>query len=234
MKITTPLAAFAALMATLAPPGAHATIISGQMSITGSVMVDAQTIDWTPIGAGGNVNVDPFVGNSGYFTSLAGVTGTIQDLDLASAPVNTPNLGITNFITFAADPNLTFTLNFIAPGPFSSAQCFDAPAAGQVCTYPGSPFGLSNPTAASTDVNLVLYGTVSDGSGSPPSAFRGTLTTQFDVPYQTLLDTVFVQGGSVANTYSGTFVVTAVPESATIFLLGAGLLGLAVVVRKRT
>jgi hypothetical protein len=234
MKITVPLAALAAFTMTLGPPGAQATVITGQLSITGSAIVDEDTIDWTPPATGtGTFNIDPFVGNTGYFASLAGTSGSILDLELAVAPVGVP-INIPNFMTFAADPSLTFTLTMIPFGPFSPAQCFAAPAAGQTRTVPGSPFGLSNTTAASTDVNLVLYGTVSDGSGSPASAFKGTFTTQFDVPYQQLLTDIFVNHGSARNTYSATFVVTAVPESATIFLFGAGLLGIAVIARKRT
>ena len=218
----------ATAIAMLGPVHARAALISGQMSVSGSVIVDATTIDWTPPAGGtGDVNVDPFVGNTGFFTTLAGEEGAILDLNLPAAPVGVPNLGIANFMTFATVPGLVFTLDLIAPGPFSAAQCFDAPAAGQTCTFPGSPFGLSNATAQSSDVNLVLYGTVTDGSASPPSNWRMTFTTQFDLPYQQLLDQVFTQGLSVENTYSATLVATPIPEPASVMLLGAGLLGLA-------
>jgi hypothetical protein len=224
------LAAIAAI-ALLCPVDGSAALISGQMSFGGSAVVDAENIDWTPIGGGTGVfGVDSFVGNTGYFASLQTTpetVGSMLDLNLTSAPVGVPNLGIANFITFASVPGLTFTLDLIAPGPFSSAQCGDAPAAGQTCSFPGSPFGLSNPTAQSSDVSLVLFGTVTDGSGDLPSKWRATFTTQFDVPYQELLDIVFNQGGSVANTYSATLVATPVPEPASVMLLGAGLLGLA-------
>ena len=233
MKLIIMFAATAALL--LGPPGARAALISGQLATFGSAIVDADDIDWTPLATGEGVfGIDPFVGNTGSFLPLAGTTGDILDLNLAAAPVGVPNLGIANFITFDAAPTLTFTLNFIAPGPFSSAECFDPPAAGQECSFPGSPFGLTNASVNSSDVNLVLFGTVSDGSGDPPSAWRGTFTTQFNESYQSLLNKVFVQGGSVANTYSATFIVTPIPEPATALLLGAGLLGLVWVARRKT
>ena len=211
---------------------ADAALIDGELNITGSVIVDALNIDWTPPGTGvGDFTVDPFV-QSGFFTTIAGSAGTSADLFLPAAPVGVP-ISIPDFLTFAADPSLSFTLTFITPGPFSSAECFDAPAAGQVCSFPGSPFGLTNPSATSSSVELVLLGTVSDGSSSPPSNFRGTYTAQFNQPYQDLLDTVFVQNGSVANTYSATFTVSSIPEPTSVVLFGLGLVGLVALRRRR-
>ncbi len=237
MKIASSLGGLAAILLAFAPTTANAAIINGELKVTGSVIVDAMNIDWTPPDTGqGLFNIDPFV-NTGFFQTLAGTTGDILDLNLGAAPVGVPNLGITNFLTFAANPSLSFTLDLIAPGPYSSAQCGAAPAAGQTCTFPGSPFGLTNASANSSSVELVLFGTVSDGSGDPASNFRGTYTAQFNTSFQELLDTVFVQGGNVSNTYSATFAVTGapqstVPEPTTILLFGVGLLGLAAM-RKR-
>ncbi len=227
MKIYGMAAAVVAAMLAFGTPNAQGAAINGELKITGSVIVDDENIDWTPPGSGEGVfNIDPFV-NTGFFTALGGTSGTMLDLNLATAPVGVPNLNIVDFMTFAAAPTLTFTLDYIAPGPFSSAACFDAPAAGQVCTFPGSPFGLSNATAGTSVVDLVLRGMVTDGSGDLPSTFVGTFSTQFNVPYQQLLDIVFVQGGSVNNTYSATLEVNQIPEPGTVLLFGAGLLGIA-------
>jgi hypothetical protein len=61
--------------------------------------------------------------------------------------------------------------------------------------------------------------------------FIGIFTTQFTVPYQTLL--AQVSNGQVETSYSTTFSATTVPEPMTPILLGSGLIALGAIRRLR-
>jgi hypothetical protein len=225
------LALLAGAFMTVRP--AEAAIIGGVLNITGSVAVSADALDFLPGGGGvGDFAVDPFT-QTGDFVPLAGTTGEAADLNSATEPVGVP-ISLPNFLTFAANPNLTFTLTFIRPGIFSPAACADPPAAGQVCTPPGSQFNLNNLTSDSSTATFAVRGFVSDGSSDPVSPFEGTFSTQFtNNSYQELLGTIGA-GGSVQATYSANFIVTPIPEPGTVSMLVLGGLMMAVpMIRRR-
>jgi len=160
---------------------------------------------------------------------------SILDLNRASAPVFDPShpfAPAVPLLSFDAlppgSPSLEITEFF--NGSFGSAGCAASPAAeGQLCT-PGppvtanpSPFSFTNLAAGGSQASFVMTGVTSDGL----STWRGFFTTQFDMPFQTVL-LAFANGGSgtVSNTFSATFTLipaAAVPEPGTVALMGLGL-----------
>jgi hypothetical protein len=224
---------------TLVSATALAVPVTGELNIAGSVAVSGTLIDWLPSGTGvGTFSVDPFT-QSGSFGALAGTTGSSRDLNSGTDPVGVPyNPGpvftVPAFLTFAADPNILFHLQYIFPGVYSSADCGLAAAAGQTCTpFAGSPFNLSNTTATSSTATFQVSGVIQNTATNEFSNFTGTYSTQFvNQNFQQLL-AIIGAGGSVQATYSANFIATVVPEPATIWLTLGSLGALAFVRRKR-
>lgn len=199
----------------------HAAPLSGTLNISGGVSVGTTTIDWLTLPGGGQFAVDP--SSTGSFAAFIGQEGNATNLDVSVQPVGAP-FSLPDFLTL---PGISFTLTFISPGVFGSADCFAAPAPGQVCTPlfppPKSPFNLVNTDSGST-VSLSLAGTV-QSAGGPVQNWKGVYTTQFvGTTYQELLQAIST-GGSVSAAYSANFQaeVAPVPEPSTVFLTLGGL-----------
>lgn len=226
MKIQVPGALLSlGLLAAAFSPTVKATIINGELNITGGIRVTANTIDFLPSGTGtGLFGIDQF-SQTGSFASVAGTNGVIRDLNVLVQPVGTPFL-LPNFLTFNAAPGLRFDLTFIQPGTFSSAECAAAPAAGQECTpFSTSPFNLNNVSATSSGAQFNVRGTVTDGSADPASNFVGTFSTQFPVQNVQQVLAQLGSAGFIEKSFAATFVVTpgsAIPEPGTISFLLAG------------
>jgi hypothetical protein len=158
-------------------------------------------VDFIPAGGGtGSFDVGPSA--SGLFAGLAETTGTVKDLSFATIgmPISVPA-----YFTFAAAPTIVLELTFISAGVFGSAQCGAAPAAGQVCTPPGSPLNFINLATAgglSAVVSFTVAGTARNPTAESATPFTATYTAEFtDLPYQNILSTI-AGGGSVAGPYA--------------------------------
>lgn len=224
-------ASLLAIPALLLTSTAQAAPITGSANIAGNVSVSGTSINFSPT----------FTSTTGAMEtgSFAGLTGgTINSLTGGPA---TGNVNIPNFITFSGGlvAPITFDLTFIAPGVGNLAGCASSTPGAQ-CTPAGSPFTLiqltSNTVLASLNLNGVAY-TGSSATGSTPTV--GVFSTQ-DVVYGTIPAVIAaLQGGQTLTgiTYSASFVASntpIVPEPASMFLMGLGLLGAGLIARRKS
>jgi PEP-CTERM motif len=226
---------FVALLAVISCATLSASPLFGQFTIAGTVTVTNNAITWQSTGPGtphdkAGIGGIPL---SGSFVALDGTTVTIRDLNRASAPVFDPSAPFSPpvpFISFDAAPAFPMLqINEFFNGTFTAAGCLAAPPAeGQLCT-PGppvtpnpSPFSFVNLAAGQSLGSFVMSGITADGS----SKWTGVFTTQFNVPFQSVI-AAFGTGGSgtVSNSFSATFTLTpaGVPEPGSVALLGLGL-----------
>jgi hypothetical protein len=80
---------------------------------------------------------------------------------------------------------------------------------------------LTNNGDGTTGVGLTAFGHIVDGGVT--SLWSGTFTTQLTVAPGSVQSTI-LSGGSETSTHSGQFILTAVPEPATLTMIGGGLL----------
>jgi len=226
-----------------------APLLFGTFDIAGNITVSnpgfngcpatALCISWSdpPATAANKVDIAGS-GLTGVFAALPGFSGNdaanISNLVNPPEIVDGPGFPAQPFMSFNA-PGVTTTLlvNFIFAGIYPPT-CGGAPAVGQQCTVPGSLFNLvNNPgiTGPQATATAVLSGVTNDGL----SIWQANLTAQFNVPFQTLL-TQQQTNGSITNSFSGTITVIpspTVPEAGTLSLLGLGLVGFSIKLRRR-
>ena len=167
-------------------------------------------------------------GATGSFSALGGTTVTIQNVSNPPSVTGGAGFAPQSFLSFDAMSSLgTLQLNFIFAGLDSSASCGAAPTVGQVCTPTGTPYNFQNTPGGGSTLGFVFQG-ITNPAGS---TWTGNFTSQFNVPYQTLLQTL-ATGGTVSSTYSASFNV--VPEPASLALVLGGLGILVGVSRRRT
>lgn len=163
--------------------------------------------------------------------SFVGLTaGQITNLDSATEPIG---VGVSPVLlmTFANDPDIELFVTEVFAGTGGTASCGAVAAVGQTCTPPGSGVTFTN-TSTGASASFSLIGTAKRLSTGEVSAMQGLLTAQFvGASFQQVL-AAFVANGQSTTSYSGSFVITAVPEPATLSLIGFGLLGLGFVGRK--
>ena len=192
----------------------------------GGVIVDATTITWLPAGTvGGTGCIDTGLGTALTYSGGIlgpGVAGNIADLS--------PGGIVDDFMTFSGT-TLDFVLDgFTSPATTNGTNCAST-TTGQTCiAVAGSPFLLTNLGSGDTAVSLTAYGTILDGGTT--SYWSGSFTTQLTTTPGTV-ETVILAGGSVTSTQSAQFLVSTVPEPASLGLIGAGLIGLAFATKKR-
>ena len=213
------------------PDTAVAQGMVGNFNLVGNVNSGSGVIDFSPLGMGGAFTVGG--SPTGSFAPLGSTGGALADL--SAVPVASA-VSVSNFLTFVAEPGLSAQLTLLPAGTFGSEQCFAAPAAGQTCTPPGSPFNFSNLTGTSSSLSFDVIGTMGDGLGGT-SSFTGTFLSPFyEANYQSTLQ-AFGYGAIVTTPFVATFVVkgtpTTVPEPSTVVLVGGALALLFAASRRR-
>jgi len=209
----------------------------------------------TPNGANQAGACTPGTGNialSGGALSFANVSGNlnqIKSLSQANQPVGStsgPGLPLPSWMVFTPEavpvggPQISLTLTEVLAGTFpNSPNCdpFGVVAAGQTCTPAGSAFNLQNQTTTSSSATFTILGNAVDGVPADTAPFQIIFTGQFTVPYQVLLQALLTNGGT--GNYSGSYsvsfsTISGVPEPGTLSLIGAGLIGLGFIRRKRS
>jgi len=220
--------------------------IFGTFNIAGTITVTSTgLITW-------RLNDTPFPpdeskigpGATGSFAGLDGTTVTTHDLNQGVEPVGV-SFPDQPFIAFDAAPLLPILeINFIYQGIYPSTNCGTLPASvGQQCTVstPTSPFNfVNNPPPAPLGPQATATFAFSGETSDHLSVWFGNFTSQFDVPFQTVL-AAFAPGGSgsVTNTFSATITVTpnsGVPEPGprTLTACGLGLVLFSAALRRRT
>jgi hypothetical protein len=176
---------------------------TGILNITGEVYLDKTHFDWLPLGTGSGTFL---IGSSSTddFSPLGGTTGAAKDLDFTVQPVGVPFL-LQNYLTFAAEPNLSFDLNFIFPGTSIGALILtDIPNVGVSLTW-------------GVQTKVTAYG--------ESACFTGIYSSQVNGTSSQVL-AALNGGGAITTTYSASFSPCPTPLPATAPLLLTGLAGL--------
>lgn len=205
-----------------------AATITGDLDISGSVRIGADFADFVPLGGvDGTFNVEPT--STGSFTSLVvpitNNDGTILDLNAGIAPVGVV-FSLPNFLTFVADPTLSFELTFIDPGAF-------APCGGPSIACSVNQFNLVQ-NGNSVVANFNVRGNVLQ-NGVQMAAFVGSFSQSFaGQTIAGILGTVQRQG-FIDSAFEGNFTTSAIPEPGgmSLFAIGSALTGVLALVRRK-
>jgi len=206
-------------------PTASASVAGALLLDGGSVTVGPASLVWN-----GFATVNAFT-NLTYGAGTPLPTGAASTVTLLNLPP--ASLPLPDFMSFTLAPTLFFNLSTIGPGD-ANTNCALPPCS----VFAGSPITLTQGVGG-TVVDLGVSGTTSDGT-SPGSRWVGefstTVTSLTGIPSGSIITPAEIQAyflgtrnATLTTTYSGTFVATVLPEpsTATMLLLGAGLIGLA-------
>jgi hypothetical protein len=207
-----------ALAALMALPSSASTI---QLGINGDAQVGSNSIDFGQYPNGAPYTPAPGYGtfevslvNAGVFSS-AGVTtgefGTIQSLNEPPGAVTLPSA----FMTFTGNgSNLQLWATNIPPGAVGPFTLTDTP----------------DGAVASFDVDGYVWNTT---TGTKVDTFTGTFSATFDGQTVASLFTNLPIDTPFSATFTATVVPTTIPEPASMLLMGAGLLGVGLVSRRK-
>jgi hypothetical protein len=247
----------AAVGSLLFVPNASATVMGTLLTgSTGNVTATLQNLvfnaDPAAVG-GGNSDVangtvlsfagcaSGVLGSPGCLSALEGITVNNADLTLSAPSAANAN----TFLTFAAHPNLVFSISW-PPGPGSAnTNCATANANGLSCSvFAGAPAILTY-VNGNTFIGFAVHGNVSDtgvGGLATGSSYTGGFSEFFTqnlpngtaptpeniqlyfCPTGVCTPADFTSGRSITSSQSGTFTASAVPEPQTTALVLGGLL----------
>lgn len=207
----------------------NAAVITGSFNITGSVRVNATTIDWAPLGGGVGTfrTIDP---STGFFVGISDNIGTFTGMskDLVNPPsgVGVP-IFVGSFLSGFNAPTFSALFYDLTKIRASTAPtCTGAEAVNVSCSAGPSPnaFTLKN-TGSGVSVDFAVEGFFQNGGDVTSRSFgTGTYTTQLNGE---TIASVLRQAGSAngfESSYSASF--NTVPEPGT---LAMGIFGLALV-----
>jgi hypothetical protein len=212
---------------------------------TGRVTVMGTNIIFNSDATGSALNTFTLSGGTGVFSAITnGTQETI--LSLGPEPVGsvfTPAIPFFAFPSLPALPPTGLNINFLQAGQFTTACSATTPtpaAAGQTCTPPiapsvPGPFNFTNFADPNFGLSSTAQFTFAGVSADGQAHWSTIFTVQFmGQSFQSVLGELAATG-SVSNSYSQATLVLSnnVPEPGTLVLMGAGLIGLAGLLRRR-
>jgi len=216
---------------------ADAAIITGVLSINGSVRVTGNSLDFGQNGIG----VDgPFNATNGtdYFSGYAspGIlsVGDLRDLTVPAGAINIPA-----FLELFAGPRAGLIVNATQLLPGGGPPCPPGASTGASCTaFAGSPLLITRAQNGGSSVTMVINGNAVNGADTA-NFVTGIFTAQTNLTPEQLLAAVGPGGpGFVDASYSAefTFANNTVPEpaSVTTAVAGLALIGFATWRRRRS
>jgi hypothetical protein len=213
--------------------------ITGKLQITGSVIVDATSIDWIPVGTGeGSFNT---LDGTEYFANIFNPVDPTDPAYVGDAIDLVGQETQANFLNdFEERPtdvisqydNLTYTLTDIVDptaDPCTGGEGVDDPCSLGV-------FTLTQTAGGNVDVRFDVTGFFTDpdlGADSSMNIAPGIYTTQLSNTTIAAIIDLIDAGGEIRATYSATYTASAIPEPATLLTFGAGSLIVAAHKRRR-
>jgi hypothetical protein len=166
--------------------------------------------------------------------------GLITNLSSGVEPIGTllPGHGIP-FVVFTpgaavgGGSNPTpVTIEFFISEVFAGVG--DPTCSSLTCTPPGSPVTFLNTSGGGSSATVSATGFAENLTTGEFDPLNIIFTSQFNVPYSTVLFAESQVGGSITNTYSASFSASSIPEPSTMQMMGAGIgLVLFAVARRR-